>query len=97
MKGFLLHCLIVYYDIEHWILRLVKPTLKSDALILRTDNIGDFIVNGKFPVRNSYLPHIPKRLQKIVEKCLSSQHDDGGFIGNTDTLWNVKFLEFFPK
>ena len=44
MKGFLLHCLIVYYDIEHWILRLVKPTLKSDALILRTDNIGDFIL-----------------------------------------------------
>ncbi|MBQ1175046.1 MAG: terpene cyclase/mutase family protein [Treponema sp.] len=37
---------------------------------------------------------IPK---KIVEKCLSSQHDDGGFIGNTDTLWNVKFLEFFPQ
>ena len=35
-------------------------------------------------------PHdIPK---KIIDKCLSSQKDDGGFIGNTDTLWNIKFL-----
>lgn len=40
-------------------------------------------------------PHdIPKR---IVDRCLSSQKDDGGFIGNTDTLWNIKFLEFYPQ
>lgn len=35
--------------------------------------------------------------RKIVDKCLSSQKDDGGFIGNTDTLWNIKFLEFYPQ
>ena len=34
---------------------------------------------------------------KIIEKCLTSQKDDGGFIGNTDTLWNIKFLEFYPQ
>lgn len=40
-------------------------------------------------------PHdIPKA---IIEKCLSSQQKDGGFIGNTDTLWNIKFLEFYPQ
>lgn len=40
-------------------------------------------------------PHdIPK---KIVDKCLSSQRNDGGFIGNTDTIWNIKFLEFYPQ
>ena len=40
-------------------------------------------------------PHdIPK---KIIDKCLESQKDDGGFIGNTDTLWNIKFLEFYPQ
>lgn len=40
-------------------------------------------------------PHdIPK---KIIDKCLSSQKDDGGFIGNTDTLWNIKFLEFYSQ
>lgn len=33
----------------------------------------------------------------IIAKCLSSQQDDGGFIGNTDTLWNIKFLEFYPQ
>lgn len=35
--------------------------------------------------------------RKIVDKCLASQQDDGGFIGNTDTLWNIKFLEFYPQ
>lgn len=33
----------------------------------------------------------------IIDKCLSSQMADGGFIGNTDTLWNIKFLEFYPQ
>lgn len=33
----------------------------------------------------------------IVRCCLESQKSDGGFIGNTDTLWNIKFLEFFPE
>ncbi|MBO5168925.1 MAG: terpene cyclase/mutase family protein [Phascolarctobacterium sp.] len=37
---------------------------------------------------------IPK---KIVDKCIASQKDDGGFIGNTDTIWNIKFLEFYPQ
>lgn len=33
----------------------------------------------------------------IIEKCLKSQNKDGGFIGNSDTIWNIKFLEFFPE
>lgn len=34
---------------------------------------------------------------KIIKKCLDYQNPDGGFIGNTDTLWNIKFLEFYPQ
>lgn len=34
---------------------------------------------------------------KILQKCLDSQNDDGGFIGNADTIWNIKFLEYFPE
>lgn len=33
----------------------------------------------------------------IVERCLHAQRSDGGFVGNTDTIWNIKLLEFFPK
>lgn len=33
----------------------------------------------------------------IVERCLMSQRPDGGFIGNTDTIWNSKLLEYYPK
>lgn len=33
----------------------------------------------------------------IVLRCLKSQCEDGGFIGNTDTIWNIKLLESFPE
>lgn len=33
----------------------------------------------------------------IVNDCLRFQKDDGGYIGNTDTLWSVKFLSFYPE
>ena len=33
----------------------------------------------------------------VVSRCLESQKDDGGFIGNTDTIWNIKFLSFYPE
>ena len=35
--------------------------------------------------------------KEIVNSCLVSQNPDGGFIGNSDTIWNIKFLEFFPE
>lgn len=68
----------IYSDIYQFGVTLYRMCNGNDVLQkqvvnmkINNDNIGDFIVNGKFPVRNSYLPHIPKRLQKIVEKCLS--------------------------
>lgn len=33
----------------------------------------------------------------ILERCLQTQQADGGFVGNTDTLWNIKLLEYFPE
>ena len=44
MKKLFLYLLILYYDIESLMLRLVKSKRQSDTLILRTDNIGDFIL-----------------------------------------------------
>ncbi len=35
--------------------------------------------------------------RRIIAKCIQSQKPDGGFIGNSDTIWNIKFLEFYPK
>ena len=35
--------------------------------------------------------------EDIIDRCLHSQRPDGGFIGNTDTIWNIKLLEFFPE
>ncbi|CEN82620.1 serine/Threonine protein kinase [[Clostridium] sordellii] len=31
---------------------------------------------GKFPIRNKYLPHIPKSMSKIIEKCINVNPED---------------------
>ena len=33
----------------------------------------------------------------IVDRCLKNQKEDGGFIGNSDTIWNIKFLGYYPE
>lgn len=33
----------------------------------------------------------------IVNKCIESQYQDGGWVSVTDTIWNTKFLSFFGK
>lgn len=33
----------------------------------------------------------------IITKCIKSQKIDGGFVGNTDTIWNAKLLEYYPQ
>lgn len=44
MKEVLLRCLLFYYDVEHRILKFVKPKEKGGTLVIRTDNIGDFVL-----------------------------------------------------
>lgn len=34
--------------------------------------------------------------REIMRALLAAQRDDGGFTANTDTIWNAKFLSFFP-
>ena len=34
---------------------------------------------------------------EIIKSCLNTQRADGGFVGNTDTIWNCKLLEFYPE
>lgn len=33
----------------------------------------------------------------IIRDIVSSQKRDGGFVSNTDTIWNIKLLSFFPE
>lgn len=34
---------------------------------------------------------------EIITRCLDSQKSDGGFVGNTDTIWACKLLEYYPE
>ncbi|MFT8344293.1 MAG: serine/threonine-protein kinase [Clostridium beijerinckii] len=50
-----------------------NDVLKKQCVQLKINDIHelrDNVINGKFPIRKYYLPHIPNKLQKIVEKCL---------------------------
>lgn len=38
-------------------------------------NLRDAILNGKFPNRKLYLPHIPLALRKIINKCIEVDPD----------------------
>lgn len=33
----------------------------------------------------------------IFTKCLTSQHNDGGWVSIVDTIWNIKFLSFYKN
>lgn len=44
MKRFFLRLLLTYYDLECFLLRFLRPKPSDCVLILRTDNIGDFIL-----------------------------------------------------
>ena len=38
--------------------------------------LEDAILNGEFPNRNLYLPHIPLQLRKVINKCIEVNPDD---------------------
>jgi serine/threonine protein kinase len=42
----------------------------EELKIINTEMLKQNILSGKFPIRKKYLPHIPIKLQKVVEKCL---------------------------
>lgn len=38
--------------------------------------LAEAIVKGKFPDRKFYLPHVPKKLKKIIKKCIEPNPND---------------------
>ncbi len=65
------------YDIYNSGLTLYRMCNGNDnfnSQLSKYHNISEFknaVLNGEFPNRNSYLPHIPKMLRKIINKALS--------------------------
>lgn len=35
--------------------------------------------------------------ERIIEACVKNQHEDGGFIGNTDTIWSICLLQQYEN
>lgn len=45
--------------------------IQAQKLGVNSTNIARLVTSGKFPKRKNYLPHIPRKLQMIVEKCIN--------------------------
>lgn len=68
----------VYSDIYQFGVTLYRMCNGNDILekqqkmfnMYSSESCMKYIMSGKFPIREYYLPHINKKLQKIVKKCL---------------------------
>ena len=62
------------YQIGTTLYRMCNGNEEYDKQLKRYKNLSDLkiaISKGKFPLRKKYLPHIPKSLILVIEKCLS--------------------------
>ena len=67
------------YQIGTTLYRMCNGNEEYDKQLKRYKNLNDLkiaIANGKFPVRKKYLPHIPKALIEIIEKCLKVNKEE---------------------
>lgn len=69
----------IYSDIYQFGLLLYRmcygdEILQQQAIYLTTTKqkrIQELILNGDFPIRSYYIPHIPESLRKIINKCIN--------------------------
>lgn len=67
------------YQIGTTLYRMCNGNEEYNKQLKRYKNLNDLkiaIANGKFPVRKKYLPHIPRALIEVVEKCLQVKKED---------------------
>ena len=67
------------YQIGTTLYRMCNGNEEYDKQLKRYKNLNDLkvaISKGKFPVRKKYLPHIPKSLIQIIEKCLKVNREE---------------------
>lgn len=67
------------YQVGTTLYRMCNGNEEYNSQLKRYKNLNDLkiaISNGKFPVRKKYLPHIPRKLIEIIEKCLSVNKEE---------------------
>ncbi|WP_455540094.1 serine/threonine-protein kinase [Terrisporobacter sp.] len=67
------------YQIGTTLYRMCNGNEEYDKQLKRYKNLNELkiaISKGKFPVRKKYLPHIPKSLIQIIEKCLKINREE---------------------
>ena len=67
------------YQIGTTMYRMCNGNEEYNKQLKRYKNLNDLklaISKGKFPVRKKYLPHIPKSLIQVIEKCLQVNKEE---------------------
>lgn len=66
------------YQFGNMLYRMCNGEEEYNKQVKKSKNMNDLkiaIVNGSFPARKKYYPHIPRKLIEITEKCLSLDID----------------------
>ncbi len=67
------------YQIGTTLYRMCNGDFEYNKQIRKYKNINDIKIackEGKFPIRKKYLPHIPAKMIKIIEKCIRVNPND---------------------
>ena len=67
------------YQVGTTLYRMCNGNEEYNNQLKRYKSLSDLkvaISNGKFPVRKKYLPHIPKSMIRVIEKCLQVNRAD---------------------
>lgn len=83
------------YQVGTTLYRMCNGNEEYNNQLKRYKNLNDLkiaISRGKFPVRKKYLPHIPKSLIQVVEKCLQVNREDR-YVDMLDILNDLSKIE----
>lgn len=67
------------YQIGTTLYRMCNGNFEYDKQVRKYNSINDIKLackEGKFPIRKKYLPHIPTKMIKIIEKCMNVNPDE---------------------
>ncbi len=68
---------------------MLHEMLEKDLDLARVTRAGAALLSGG--VARCSIPH------QLIPRCLKAQKEDGGWIGITDTMWNLYFLKRYAQ
>lgn len=86
------------YQIGTTLYRMANGNYEYNKQLKKYKNIDEIKLackEGKFPIRKKYLPHVPIKLIKIIEKCIKVNPDER-YKNVSEIIYDLRQISFFP-